>query len=149
MVPGMPYDFQIVVDSADPHAMADWWAETLDWRVEPQDAAFIRQMVDQGFATEAETTTHNGALVWRTGAAINHPDPLPSGAKRRVLFQTVPEPKTVKDRLHLDVWVGEADRDAVRDKLLARGATFLWEGSQGPHSWYTMADIEGNEFCIT
>jgi hypothetical protein len=142
----MPYDFQIVVDCTDPHAMADWWAETLDWRVEPQDAAFIRQMVQQGLATDDETTTHNGALVWRTGAAIHHPEP--GSGRPRVLFQAVPEPKTVKDRLHLDVRLGDADRDAVRDKLIGRGATFLWEGHQGPHSWYTMADIEGNEFCL-
>ena len=147
-VPDMPYEFQIVVDCADPHAMADWWAETLGWAVEPQDAEFIRRMIDQGFATEAETTTHRGALVWRTGAAINHPDPLPDGTRRRVLFQSVPEAKTVKNRLHLDLRVGAADRDAVRDKLLARGATFLWEGHQGPHAWYTMADPEGNEFCV-
>jgi hypothetical protein len=57
--------------------------------------------------------------------------------------------KTVKNRLHLDVWVGEEQRDAVRDKLVARGATFLWSASQGPFSWHTLADIQGNEFCVS
>jgi hypothetical protein len=66
-----------------------------------------------------------------------------------VIFQTVPEPKTVKDRIHLDLFVGAERRDAVRDELVARGATFLHSGQQGPHSWHTLTDIEGNEFCIS
>ena len=66
-----------------------------------------------------------------------------------MLFQLVPEPKSTKDRIHLDVFVGEENREAERDKLIARGATFLHAGQQGPHSWFTMADPEGNEFCIT
>jgi hypothetical protein len=66
----MATDFQVVVDCAAPHELADWWAETLDWRVEPQDEAFIRRMIDEGHATENETTRHRGALVWREGAAL-------------------------------------------------------------------------------
>src|SRR3954471_10695735 len=105
----MALDFQVVVDCADPHTLADWWAETLGWRVEPQDEAFIRRMVESGHASEADTTTHRGALVWRTGAAVNSPDP----GRPRVLFQLVPEGKTVKNRLHLDLRAGDAERDAV------------------------------------
>ena len=56
---------QVVVDCDDPHMLADWWAETLRWTVEPQDESFIRSMIDQGHATEAETRLHKGALVWR------------------------------------------------------------------------------------
>jgi hypothetical protein len=93
--------------------------------------------------------THNGRLVWRTGAAIRHPEPFPGGKPRRGLFQHVPEAKKVKNRLHLDVWVGAEQRDAARDALVARGATYLYSQSQGPHSWHTMADPEGNEFCIS
>ena len=145
----MAYDFQVAVDCADPHALADWWAETLEWPVEQTDEAFIKDMIGKGYATEAETTTHKGALVWKTGAAIRHPEAFPSGNPRRVIFQTVPEPKTVKDRIHLDIFVGAEERDALRDKLVARGATFLHAGRQGPHSWFTMADPEGNEFCIS
>jgi hypothetical protein len=145
----MPYDFQIVVDSSEPHALADWWAETLGWAVEEQDPQFIQRLIDAGHATEDEVTVHKGARVWRSGAAIRHPEPLPGGKPRRVLFQHVPEVKTVKNRLHLDVWVGEEQRDAVRDKLVARGATFLWSASQGPFSWHTLADIQGNEFCVS
>src|SRR3954453_13020066 len=139
----MPYDFQVVVDSADPHALADWWAETLDWPVEEQDESFIKDMVARGFATDDETTTHKGRLVWRTGAAIGHPEPFPGGKPRRVLFQDVPQPKTVKNRLHLDVWVAAEQRDTARDALVPPGAPFLYSMSQGSHSKYTMADIEG------
>jgi predicted enzyme related to lactoylglutathione lyase len=55
-------------------------------------------------------------------------------------------PKTVKNRVHLDLDLG--DIDEVREKLLSRGATFLHAVAQGPFAWYTLADPEGNEFCI-
>jgi Glyoxalase-like domain len=144
----MAYDFQVVVDSARPHDQADWWAETLGWEVEPSDEAFIRSMIAQGYATEAQTMTHRGVLVWTSGAAIRHPGG-PGSGRSRVLFQQVPEGKTVKNRLHLDVRTRDEDTDAVVDRLTARGATFLHRGQEGPHSWVTMADPEGNEFCVS
>jgi len=140
----MAYDFQITVDCADPHVLADWWAAALGWVVEPSDEEFIRRMIAGGHATDDQTTTHRGTLVWKEGQAINHPD---SG--RRVLFQLVPEPKTVKNRVHFDVRVGPDRIEAEFDRLVAAGATFLHRGSQGPHSWVTVADPEGNEFCIS
>lgn len=142
----MPCDFQVVVDAREPHPLADWWARTLGWTVEPQDEAFIRKMIAEGHATDADTMTHNGALVWSAGAAINHPDGRASG-RPRVLFQQVPEDKTGKNRLHLDLRV--SDPDAVVADLTERGATFLHKANQGPHWWTTMADPEGNEFCVS
>ena len=140
----MAFDFQLAIDCSAPHELADWWAEALGWQVEAQDEAFIRRMVDAGFATEEETTRHRGALVWATGAAINSPEP----GRPRVLFQSVPETKTVKNRLHVDVRVGAERQEAEVARLVGLGATELWRGSQGPHSWVTMADPEGNEFCV-
>src|SRR3712207_3748051 len=131
----MAYDFQVTVDAADPHTQADWWAETLGWEVEPTDEAFIRRMIAGGHATEADTRTYNGALVWRDGAAIRQP-----GNDRRVLFQTVPEAKVVKNRVHLDVRVGADNVEAELHRLTARGAKFLHRGQQGPHRWVTLAD---------
>ena len=104
----MAFDVQIVVDSARPHELADWWAEVLGWPVEPQDEAFIQRMVDAGHASADDTVRHRGALVWRAGAALNSPDP----GRPRLLFQTVPEGKSVKNRLHLDVRVGAERREA-------------------------------------
>ncbi|MEV6967975.1 VOC family protein [Hamadaea sp. NPDC051192] len=142
----MAYNFQVVVDSADPHQQADWWAETLGWEVEPSDEAFIRKMVAEGYATESDTRDYNGTLVWAAGQAIRHPEGLERAP--RVLFQTVPEAKTVKNRLHLDVRVGEQNHAEVVAQLIERGATKLWDGRQGPSTWVTMADPEGNEFCV-
>jgi len=148
----MPFDFQIAVDASAPHELADWWAETLGWVVEPTDEAFIRRMIAEGYASEDETITHNGALAWRDGAAIRHPDAPTGLARPRMLFQLVPENKIVpktKNKLHLDLRVGAEDVDAVVARLKERGAKFLWNGQQGPHTWVTMADPEGNEFCVS
>ncbi|HEY5882322.1 MAG TPA: VOC family protein [Nakamurella sp.] len=141
----MAYTFQVAVDCADPHTLADWWADALGWHVEPSDEAFIRKMVDAGYADESDTKTHRGVLVWRAGQAIAHPE----GEAPRVLFQLVPEPKTVKNRMHLDVRVGEENIGREVERLAAAGARELWRASQGPHSWVTMADPEGNEFCVS
>jgi hypothetical protein len=141
---------QTVVDCHNPHELAQWWAETLDWAVEPQDEAFIRSMIEQGFATDDETLVHNGKLVWRTGSAIRPPEELDAARPtRRMLFQTTLDEKTVKNRVHWDVRLEDRDKDEVRRELEARGATFLWTANQGPHAWHTMADPEGNEFCIS
>ncbi|MFG1605949.1 VOC family protein [Actinoplanes sp. NPDC049265] len=145
----MAYNFQVVLDSTDPHTLADWWAETLGWPVEPSDEAMIRDLVARGHAQESDTKTHNGVLVWAIGAGIRHPDPLPSGQPQRVLFQAVPEKKSVKNRMHVDVWVGAEQREAERDRLVARGATYHASHSQGPFSWFVMTDPEGNEFCLS
>ena len=141
----MATDFQVTFDCSSPHELADWWAEALGWSVEPSDEAFIRRMVDAGYATEEQTTTHRGVLVWRDGAALNSPDP----GRPRVLFQHAPEPKVVKNRTHLDLRVGADRQEAEVARLVGMGATELWRASQGPHAWVTLADPEGNEFCVS
>ena len=146
-----PLSFQVVLDCADPHELAQWWTQTLGWSMEPTDEDFIRQMIAQGYATDADTRTWHDQLWWATGAGVSQPDPPDGSGCRRVLFQKVPEEKAGKNRMHLDLRVTAdgSDLDEVRDALLARGASFLHEGAEGPHRWYTMADPEGNEFCIT
>lgn len=140
----MAFDVQVVVDSPAPHELADWWAEALGWRVEAQDEAFITRMVRSGAASEADTVRHRGALVWSMGSAITSPEP----GRPRVLFQRVPEEKTVKNRLHLDVRVGPERREDEVAQLVSRGATELGRHAQGPMSWVTLADPQGNEFCV-
>ncbi|PPK71380.1 VOC family protein [Actinokineospora auranticolor] len=139
----MAYDVQVTFDSADPHTLADWWADALGWAVEPSDEAMIRDLVAKGHAAESDTKTHNGVLVWRVGAAIRHPD------GRRILFQVVPESKAVKNRVHLDVRVGKENQEAELARLTAKGATLLHRAQQGPFAWITIADPEGNELCLT
>ncbi|CCQ17771.1 putative uncharacterized protein [Rhodococcus sp. AW25M09] len=141
----MGYRFQVVIDSADPHALAAWWAQTLGWQPEPSNEDFIREMVAAGHAREEDTTTFEGVLVWRAGAAIVDPE---SPGSPRMLFQSVAEPKSVKNRLHLDIRVGD-ERETVVAELEGRGASVLHRGDQGRSIWITMIDPEGNEFCVS
>ncbi|HLI45077.1 MAG TPA: VOC family protein [Acidimicrobiales bacterium] len=143
----MAYSYQVTIDTRDPHGLADWWAEALGWEVEPTDESFIRRMISEGYATEGDTTLHRGRLVWASGAAIVHPEGV--GRAPRTLFQLVPEPKSVKNRVHLDLRIGEDDLESTVARLTAAGASVLHQASQGPHSWYTLADPEGNEFCVS
>ena len=139
----MELSIQIAIDCADPHAQADFWAAALGYTAD-RDAAFIHKMIAEGRATEADTKLHNGALVWADGDAINPPRPgLP-----RIYLQRVAEGKVVKNRVHLDVHVGADHRDAEVQRLTELGATRLYDGQQGPYNWVTMADPEGNEFCV-
>ena len=62
-----------------------------------------------------------------------------------LLFVPVPEPKTSKNRLHLDF--RPDDRDAEVERLLALGATRADVG-QDEQTWVVLADPEGNEFCV-
>jgi predicted enzyme related to lactoylglutathione lyase len=66
-----------------------------------------------------------------------------------LLFQRVPEPKTAKNRMHLDLGRPERTRDEEVERLLAAGAT-IYADHRNPDGtgWVTMADPEGNEFCV-
>ena len=144
----MSFNIQICVDCENAHEQADWWAETLGWVIEPLDQAMIDSLLDQGTISPDMLVDHKGQRRWRDGAAICRESEVGSSERLRILFQPVPEPKTAKDRIHLDVHINGADKDVMRAELEARGATFLYSEQQGPSSWYTMADPEGNEFCI-
>jgi predicted enzyme related to lactoylglutathione lyase len=72
----------------------------------------------------------------------------PSVGRPTILFQKVPEPKTVKNRVHLDLR-GETMAAEV-ERLTALGATFIAERTLGEGvRWTVMADPEGNEFCVS
>ena len=63
-------------------------------------------------------------------------------------FMPVPDAKTVKNRLHLDLTTAAEDRDAEIARLLALGARRVDVGQTGEESWTVLADPEGNEFCV-
>jgi predicted enzyme related to lactoylglutathione lyase len=65
-----------------------------------------------------------------------------------ICFMPVTSPKTVKNRVHLDLTTGAADRDAEIERLLALGASRVDIGQTGKESWTVLADPEGNEFCV-
>ena len=60
----------------------------------------------------------------------------------------VDEPKTTKNRLHLDLTTSAEDRDAEIDRLITLGASRVDIGQMGTESWTVLADPEGNEFCV-
>jgi len=63
-------------------------------------------------------------------------------------FMPVADPKTVKNRVHLDLTSSAADRDQEIDRLLALGTRRVDIGQTGAESWTVLADPEGNEFCV-
>ena len=142
--PAASANLQIVVDCADPHAVADFWAAALGYTVE-QDENFVRHALAAEMATDDDVFERHGVLVWKDAAAMSDP----AGRRSRWYFQRVPEPKRVKNRMHIDIHAGTESRAAVVQHLLGLGANRLYEGAQGPYTWVTMADIEGNEFCVS
>ena len=65
-----------------------------------------------------------------------------------ICFMPVTGPKTVKNRVHLDLTSSAADRDHEIGRLLALGARRVDIGQTGTESWTVLADPEGNEFCV-
>jgi len=148
----MAVAYKICIDCSDPHRLAAFWAPALGYVVEDH-SVMINGLLDAGHATAEQVLTVDGRLAWCTAAGIRDPDgPVDaySGVGRggRVLFQVVPEPKTGKNRVHLDLHVGSDQRDATVDRLVQLGGSVLWHGEEFGSTWVTMADPEGNEFCV-
>ena len=148
----MAIGYKICIDCADPHRLAAFWAEALEYVVEDH-SAMIKSLLDGGRITDTDVATVDGRLRFRTAAAVRDPNAAVeeySGTGRggRVLFQVVPEAKTVKNRVHLDLHVGADRRDAVVKRLTEAGGAVIGHGEQGGSSWIVMADPEGNEFCV-
>lgn len=144
----MSASFQLVFDTADPDAQARFWAAAL---------GYVVQAPPEGYATWEEALRAWGVPedAWNDASAIVDPE----GARPRIFFQRVPEGKTAKNRLHLDINAGggpgiELEERKVRvlaevDRLKALGASDI----RGPMEkdgeyWVRMNDPEGNEFCV-
>jgi hypothetical protein len=69
-----------------------------------------------------------------------------AGSRVRLAFQRVPEDKTVKNRLHLDLDTTDVALEV--DRLAGLGATWLYDSPHQDDVFTTMADPEGNEFCV-
>ena len=72
----------------------------------------------------------------------------PAAAVPLIVFVPVPEAKTVKNRLHIDVSPTDRSRDEEVERVLALGATRADVGQGDDVSWVVLADPEGNEFCV-
>ncbi len=122
--------YTVVVDCHDVAAQARWWAEALGWRsiYEAEDEVVLVP----GYAS-LEVLEE---MPW---------DRTPPG----LVFVPVPEGKTVKNRLHIDLAPHTSDdRDAEIARLLGMGATRVDVGQSAEVSFDVFADPEGNEFCV-
>ncbi|MFJ8039760.1 VOC family protein [Kitasatospora sp. NPDC096147] len=148
----MALSWKLVIDCTDAPALADFWAAALEYEVE-DPSPLIEQLLAAGHLPEAAVGEHRGRKVFRGYAAVRHPeepfDPASGvGKGRRLLFQEVPEPKTVKNRLHLDLHAGDEGLPGLVARLEGLGAVRVREVDQGPAGhWWVMRDPEGNEFC--
>lgn len=136
----------VTIDCSDPHAQARFWAVALGWEVEDLHD-LIGGIIEAGHisADSEDIIELDGRRAWRDMSRLMSPD----GDGSRVLMQRVPEPKTAKNRVHLDIEAPGGDRQAHVERLLALGATKLWDGQLGPQTWVTLADPEGNELCVS
>ncbi|MFC8504954.1 VOC family protein [Streptomyces sp. NPDC057411] len=147
-----PVHWKLVIDCADPHAQAAFWAAALGYR-EEDHSALITHLLAAGAARTEDTVTVHDRPAWRDLAAARHPedphDPATdTGLGRRLLFQRVPEPKTVKNRLHLDLHPAPGTREAEVARLEGLGGKVLRQVAERGGAWTVMADPEGNEFCV-
>lgn len=143
----MAVTVQITFDCADPGELADFWCEALGYRLDPPPA---------GFASWPEALTAWGVpeSEWNSYSGCSDPE----GVGPRLFFQRVPEEKTAKNRVHLDlraaVGAGPDERmdvlKARANELVDLGATILRvsEPDQLSAGFVVMLDPEGNEFCL-
>jgi len=144
----MTREFQVTFDCADPAAQAGFWAEVLGYQLEAPP---------EGFETWPDALKAFGVPEdqWNSRSALRPVD----GDGPRIFFQRVPEGKTVKNRVHLDVRVapgltGDERMDAFEaeaTRLEALGATRAYRVDPAPPletGFITMHDPEGNEFCL-
>jgi hypothetical protein len=137
----------LVLDAADPRALGVFWAFALGYVEEPAPEGF-------GSWDEALEAWNVPREKWGDAYAIVDP----SGDGPRMYLQRVPEPKTAKNRMHVDVVsvprAAEGSKDwgqlrAAAADLVERGAVVAREFDdplQG--QWIVMNDPEGNEFCV-
>jgi hypothetical protein len=141
--------FQVTFDAADPAALSGFWEQAL------APLGYVPAPPPAGFADWPAFLAAQGVpeSEWNSAAALVDP----SGQGPRLFFQRVPEPKTAKNRVHLDLGSGggpgvpaEQQRAAV-DAAVARlqqlGATFVERAEELGVVWAVMHDPEGNEFC--
>jgi predicted enzyme related to lactoylglutathione lyase len=112
----------ITVDSHNAYAQSVWWAEVLGMAEDPEDP---------------NEPGHEECMIFT------------ADRRTRVLFIAVPESKQVKNRLHFDLRPTDLTREQEVERLVAHGATVVADRRRPDGSgWYTLADPEGNEFCV-
>lgn len=139
---------QVTFDARDPWRLAEFWATTLGYVLEPPPPGYESWY---SFAQQMDIPREQ----WNDVAAVV--DPGSDGP--RLLFKKVPERKIAKNRIHLDVNVSLKDNsadptDRARiitahvDRLIQAGASVVEEREEMGHAFVVMQDPEGNKFCV-
>jgi predicted enzyme related to lactoylglutathione lyase len=111
----------VTIDCRDPYRLAEFWSAVTGWPVSDQDRPGDPEV------------------------AVEPPD----ASLPELLFVAVPEPKSVKNRLHLDLVPLTRTRDEEVARLRAAGAALVDDRRDARgRGWVVLADPEGNEFCI-
>jgi len=144
----MSREFQVTFDAADPAGLAAFWAEALGYQVQEPPPGFDSwDAALEAWGVPPEHRNDASALI------------DPEGNGPRVFIQKVPEGKTAKNRVHLDVRAapgleGEdrmAALEAECERLVALGASRLRRNEPAPPlelGTIVITDPEGNEFCL-
>lgn len=143
----MAVTFQVTFDSADPGALAAFWAEALHYVLQPPPEGFESwDAALDAWGLPADQRNDRSALI------------DPDGVGPRIYIQKVPEPKTAKNRVHLDLRAAagrpqEERAEALEAecvRLTALGARMLYrlEPDGINDLCIVMQDPEGNEFCL-
>ena len=112
----------ITFDCADPYLLATFWSQVTGYQEDPEDGN--------------EPGDPEGFLAGPEG-------------QPNLLFIAVPEPKSVKNRVHLDLMPADRTRDEEVERLLKIGATLVADHRRPDGTgWVVLADPEGNEFCV-
>ena len=117
---------ELEIDCADPGGLARFWCAVLDYEVQHEDGEIVTI----------------GAPAVRDGQ--DRLGPVPP----TLTFARVPEGKTIKNRVHIDVSPADREQDEEVRRLLGLGARHADVGQTGEESWIVLADPEGNEFCV-
>ncbi|MGH2750495.1 MAG: VOC family protein [Actinomycetota bacterium] len=142
----MTVGFQVTFDCADPGRLAKFWAEALGYQLQDPPEGF--DSWEDWLRAQNIPEEH-----WNMRSAVVDPD----GKRPRLLFQRVPEPKSVKNRVHLDLNVGvprddpQSSRARVKEtaaRLVDNGATLIREAEERGEYWIVMQNPEDNEFCL-
>jgi hypothetical protein len=138
---------QVTFDAADPPALAAFWGETIGYQEEDPP---------EGFDSWEAWAEANDLPPEERDNYASRVDP--DGAGPRLFFQRVPEPKTAKNRVHLDLSVSggpgtpmEERREKVAaavERAVAAGATRVKAYEEAGQHWVVLQDPEGNEFCL-
>jgi Glyoxalase-like domain len=143
----MSHHIQVTFDAADPTALAAFWVVALGYVLQPPPEGFASW---EDWLRDMDIPEDS----WNDAAAVVDPD----GNGPRLFFQRVPEGKTAKNRVHLDIGasggptVAYDERVAVVKRhvavLVALGASQIVAHSERGEYWVVMHDPEGNEFCV-